>query len=365
MKLISPVFLSLLACLSCVDPVVPVYDYATGFVLVEGQIVDRPGYSRVSVRESALEYGTYRLRPIENAAVSSVGDDGTEVAWTPDETGTFLPPATFFARGGVSYHVRVALPGGGLVESAPELTPTPVDLTPLRLRFEQEAYFSSDYDRYVPAFTLLTDVADPAGETNALRYAYRTWSQTSTCFTCQYSIYRNGACITTPGSRNVPRYDYPCDSTCWTISRSTRVELLSDALNPGGTIRDVPAARIDFVGSGGLLAEVEQYSISPAAYAYYGVLRDLTEGSGGLNAPLPAPLYGNLRRVDDESVAVLGFVSVSALSTRRLYWDRDLIDGTPLIAPQAPVREPVDPSPPTAPCAGPNRTTQTPEGWNP
>ncbi|WP_116127338.1 DUF4249 domain-containing protein [Lewinella sp. IMCC34183] len=348
---------------SCVEPVVPEYDYTTGFLLVEGDIVDQPGYSRVALRRSTREFGNYRLDPVTGAAVSSIDGDGREVPWRETEAGTYVPPEDFVAQAGQTYHLEASLLSGEHVISEDERLPTAVDLPALRMRFEQEAYYSSEAERFVPAFTLLADVADPAGEDNFYRYTHRSWSQLAICATCYNSVYRNGSCVQTPASRNVPRYDYSCDGTCWAITRGRSVRLLSDALNPDGIFRDVPVARLDYVGSGGLLVEVEQYAITRAAFAYYEVLQDLTEGSSGLNAPLPAPLYGNLRATDDAAPAVLGYVAVSSLATRRLYWNRDAVDGEPLSRPPPPVFEPVSPSPPSAPCAGPNRTATEPEGW--
>ncbi len=365
MRTVISLFCCLL-CSACVDPVVPSYDYTAGFVLLEGGIVDAAGGSRVLVQRSGLVFGSYQLEPVTGAVVHSVDEQGTETEWMAGPTpGEYLPPKDFSATTGHSYSIRVALADGTLIESLPEQLPVPVPLGELRLRFDQEAYYSDSRERFVPAFTLLAEVQDPAGEDNYFSYEYRTWTQLTICQTCYNSVYRNGECVQTPSSRRIDHYDYTCDGPCWGITPGRAVQLLTDERNPGATLPGVEVARIDYVGAGGILAEVQQRSLTRSAYNYYRTFEDLVEGSSGLNAPLPAPLYGNLTDVNDPANAVLGYFSVSSLSTQRLYWNRDDTDGEPLSLPATPVLEPVSPAPPSAPCDGPGRTRNQPEGWNP
>lgn len=357
--------MSILALTTCVDPVVPAYDYATGFVMVEGDIVAGDNSSEVRLQRSVLSFGSYRLDPITDARVYCVAQDGAETEWLPGPVaGFYLPPELFLARPGETYFLRIQLASGELIESQPETVPAPGQFNNLRLTFDQEAYFSESRDRFVPAFTLLVDVEDTDPGDNFYLYTHQTWSQTSVCYTCRNSVYRNGRCVETPSSRLVDRYDYMCSEPCWVISEGSTFRLGSDNLNPNATTAGLPVARIDFIGSGKLLAEVRQQAITRRAYQYYEVLQNLTEGSSGLNAPLPAPLYGNLRDVSDLETTVLGYVGASSVVSQRLLWNRDSIDGEPLSRPPQPVLEPVSPAPPSAPCDGPNRTTVEPAGWN-
>lgn len=351
-----------LACAACVDPVVPEYDYQTGFFLVEGSIVNQAGVSEVRISRSEVQFGIYRLSPVREATVFSTDDAGHETRWRPAAgvAGTFRPDAAYVPEPGRRYVLHVETADGAVIESAPELMPPPVPIEDLRMRFAQEAYFSVARDRFVPAFTLLADIDDPSADDNFYRYRLKTWSQTGICATCFGSVYRNGECVSSP---RVDFYDYACDEPCWSISEGTEVNLLSDELNADGNYRDLPVGRVDFVGSGGLLAEVQQYAITREAFAYYRVVEELTEGSAGLNAPLPAALYGNLSDRGDGQTNVLGYVSAAALTTRRLYWNRDSIPGTPLVGARVPQLEPLLPSPPSAPCRGPNFTNEQPEGW--
>jgi hypothetical protein len=349
---------------SCVEPVEPAYDYQTGFYLVEGAVTDREGGSEVRVSRSKLEFDIYQLEAVNDAEVVSLDDAGNTVSWSRvNREGIYRPPAGFRGEVGREYRLQIATPEGNLIESAPERLPEPVGFANLRFSFNQEAYFSPGRDRFVPAFTFLVDLDDPAGTDNFYQFRYRTWQFTTICATCNNSVYRNGLCVRTPGSRSVDYYDYECSETCWTRREGNSFRLISDELNPGGDFSGLPVARLDYTGRGGLLLELEQRNLTRSAFAYFQILNDLTEGSAGLNAPLPAPLYGNLIDRSDAAVDVLGYVAATSVSRERVYWNRDRTDGTPLSLPRAPVYEPVNPSPPTAPCEGPNRTTERPAGW--
>ncbi len=348
---------------SCTDPAVPEYDYANDFLLVDGRIISEPGRSQVKVSRSGIRFGNFRLSPIEGARVVSVDEQaGTEVAWVAQqEAGVYRPPADFLPLTGRSYFLRISTDEGEVVESTPEIILPAVPVTDLRYRFEQEAYYDTELERFVPAFTLLVDLDDPPEEDNFYQFTYRTWERTVICKTCFGSVYRDGNCVQRSG---VEYYDYACDDVCWSIGQSTAISILSDVLTDGGgPLRGVPAGQLVFTGSGGILAEVEVSAISPAALEYLRQLRQLTEGAGGLNAPLPAPLYGNLRDRSPTQTNVLGYVTAAAVSSQRLYWGRDTVPGTPLRAPRVPRYEPLDPSPPSAPCSGPNFTSEQPEGW--
>lgn len=350
---------------SCIDPVVPEYDFQTGFYLIEGRIADVVGQSEVRVTESAIEFDNYTLAEVEGVSVSTIDGDGNEQPWRGIGDSRFVPAdSNFVAQAGQSYYMRVASPDGDVFESSPETLPTPTTVQNLRYVFEQESYFSEALNRFVPAFRVLVDVDDPAGEDNFYQYDFRVFKFLSLCAFCERSVFRDGKCVESRESRFVPRYDYSCDAACWSITRGAQLNIMSDRTNPGGTISGVQAGRIDFDGIDGQLIEVTQLSLTERFYDYNRVIRDLTEGAGGLNAPIPAPLYGNFAARGETAVDALGYVGVVSVNTARFFLDRSEIDGTPLPFITIPRFEPLIPSPPTAPCEeSPDRTRIKPEGW--
>ena len=354
----------LVVCVSCTDPIVPTYQYQSGFMVVDGRITDQPGYSFVSISRNVEQFNSYRLYPESGARVSSVDDRGQIVAWEATDTiGYFVPPSGFFAERDRSYSLVVETSVGEVVRSPEQALPPPVGFTNLRYRFEQEAYYSETRERFVPAFTFLVDVEDPAEQENFYQYRFRTWETIEVCITCRGARYRDGRCIEEPDTRNVDHWDYLCDVPCWANNLGAGRNIFRDEFSDGNSIRGIEAGRLDFDRRGGLLFEVEQASVSSRAYEFAEILNNLANNGGGLNAPLPAPLVGNLTDESELGTDVLGFVSVESLTLDRMYIDRDTIQGQSLPNAYDVVLEPVIPSPPNAPCVGGNRTAVLPDGW--
>ncbi|MEL6140300.1 MAG: DUF4249 domain-containing protein [Bacteroidota bacterium] len=355
---------TLLLLMTCVDPVTPAFNIRDGFLLIEGQVIDQPGLSEVRVSQSELLFGNYTLVPIQGATVSSIDSQGEEVNWTLiPTTNRYQPPANFVGQTGETYYIRVVTPDGQIVESTPERMPNAVPIQNAEVRFEQEAYFSDGRNRFIPAFRLLVDFEDPANEQNYYQWKFRSWEFLDVCARCERSVWREGECISTPDSRFVPRYDYLCDAPCWTTSRSSQINILSDEFSQGQRIENIEAGRVDFDWPGGLLLEVQQLSTTKAQFEYNQVLENLAEGSGGLNATLPAALIGNLQEVSDSGINALGFVGAASVAVERIYFDRDTVDGQPLPFDASIRLEPLLPSPPVAPCEGINRSRIRPVGW--
>ncbi len=349
---------------TCTDPVVPVFQFETGFILVEGRITDTPGYSEIRVSRSELLFDNYTLSPELGATVSSISSDGEEVSWEQvGGSSAFRAPEGWVAEAGKSYSLRIITSQGEMVESEPEQLPTSVPMQNVRVEFEQEAYFSTGRNRFIPAFTLLVDVDDPPGEDNFYQYRYTTYEMIDVCASCERSRWRDGVCIAGPGTNFVSRWDYLCDAACWVFSNSQDLNILSDEFSQGQRIEGIPAGRFDYSRPGGLLFDVQQYSTSAAAFAFNSTLKELADGSSGLNAPLPAALIGNLSDLSEKGTPVLGFVSVSSVSTERVYINRESFGGTSLPYDSQIILEPVMPTPPVAPCEGTNRSRIEPEGW--
>lgn len=349
---------------ACADPVKPAFRFEAGFLLIEGRITDTPGFSEVRVSRNEILFDTYTLAAVPGSIVSSVDNEGQEVIWeSVPESNSYRAPEGWVAEAGKSYYIRVVTPQGEIVESLPEQVPSSVPLLNARVEFEQEAYFSTTRNRFVPAFRLLVGLEDPADEKNFYQFNYSTWQTIDVCATCERARWRDGVCIAGPDTRFVSRWDYLCDAQCWVTAQGTGRNVLSDEFINGNRVDNIEAGRYDFDRPGGLLFVLEQYSITEAAYEFGEVLEDLAEGGGGLNAPLPAALVGNLTDISENKTSVLGFVGVAAVNTERVFVNRDTIDGESLPYDGSIILEPVNPSPPVAPCEGGTRTRERPLGW--
>lgn len=350
--------------LTCTEQVEPVIQFEDGFLLINGRLADREGVSEVTILRSVDEGINTNPAPVAGARVLSIAGGSEEIEWvTSDVPGRYVPPAGWVAEPGVAYHVRVETPAGEMIESTPEQLLAAVTIDSVRVEFEQEAYFSESRDRFVPAFRMLIDYQDPAGERNYYQYRTQAFEEIDVCAFCERSVYRNGECIATDASRFVSRYDYRCDSRCWRTRLQGGTFIFSDEFTDGTRVTDYPAARVDYQRPGGLLFVLQQFNISRAAFEYNAIVQNLVEGAGGLNAPLPAALVGNLRDVSSNETTVLGFIGTAAVTERRRYIVQESFGGLPLPFDNILRLEPLIPAPPRAPCIGGNRTATRPEGW--
>ena len=346
----------------CTDEIPPTFQFQEGFLLVDGRMVDEPGRSVVTVSRNVVAFGNFRFTPVLNAVVESESGTGEIVTWqTTDDTGRYRPPGDWKAEAGGTYFLRVVFPTGEVVTSVPETLPRRVPFSNARVTFDQEAYFSNALDRFVPAFELLVDVSDPGGERNYYQYQTTTFQTIDICASCSGSLYRNGGCtVSAPG---VERYDYPCDAVdCWARAASPSTALLSDEFSNGSLTEGFLASSTAYSRPGLLLLVLDQYNITRAAFDFSTLTRDLATGGGGLNAPLPAALVGNLTDQSDLQTPVLGFVGVAAVSTERVMIRRDTFDGESLPNNREIVFDPAMDAP-FAPCTGPNLSAIEPLGW--
>ena len=350
---------------TCTDAVAPNYQFEDGFLLVEGRIADTPGFSEVRLARNEVLFENYALLPLNGAQVSSISSSGEEVIWeaSGEEEGVYRAPEGFVAEAGNTYFLRAITPAGEVVESAPESVPTAVAMEDVRIDFKQEAYFSEGRDRFVPAFDLLVDVEDPADEDNFYQYTFNYFEEIFVCASCVRARWRDGECIAGPDTRFVTRWDYLCDARCWISTRATGRNVVSDAFGNGRRIENILAGRLDYERPGGILFVLNQFNTSKASFEYNSVIESLTEGTGGLNAPLPSALVGNLKDVSANETGVLGFVGVTAVDSERIYMVRDTVDGTSLPYDGSVRLEPVMPEPPKAPCTGGSRSYDRPMGW--
>jgi len=64
---------------------------------------------------------------------------------------------------------------------------------------------------------------------------------------------------------------------------------------------------------------VKQYAISDEAYKYWQIVKQNSEQTGNLFDPQPAQLYGNIQNNADAAEPVIGYISASTLSEKRIF----------------------------------------------
>jgi hypothetical protein len=122
---------------------------------------------------------------------------------------------------------------------------------------------------------------------------------------------------------NIP-WEGVANKLCWISENSKNINIKSTMVLSQDRIQRYPLYFISNITD--RLSErysilVNQYSISEKDYSYWEQARNLTQNNGGLYDIIPYSLAGNLICIEDPGEQVLGYFSVSAKSSKRIYVD--------------------------------------------
>ncbi|MDC6387366.1 DUF4249 domain-containing protein [Maribacter sp. PR1] len=357
----------------CIEPVTPEYDYEDGLVFIEGFANTIPGASFISINESVTEFGIRGLSFITGATVSVVNMDTGAMVDFEESEDTYLSPSDFMVAPGDRWKLSVTLPDGRTYESEPEVVLNPVPIKEVEINYIKELEYRESLDKFISGHKIAVSFDDPAGAENNYYWSYRTFENLDYCIRCQNAIFRNGAC--TPydlSNRELRYFDYICETDCWKIRYPEEVNIFDDTFSNGKVVSKLEVGTLPLYSKENMVVEIQQFALTPAAYQYYKILKDITDNASGFNAPPPAALIGNLFNVNDPDEFVLGRFTAAASSLANVFVERANIEEAPLesLQPSTISTEPTlaspYPPPPTqlAPCEESRyRTAIEPVGW--
>ncbi|PIB26911.1 hypothetical protein BFP75_08110 [Maribacter sp. 4G9] len=357
----------------CIDPVSPEFDYEEGLIFIEGFATSNSGASYVDINESVTEFGVRGLKFITGASVNVENlDSGLTIGFEESED-AYLAPLDFKVSPGERWKLIVVMPNGTVYESEPEIVLTPVPISNVSIDYDAELEFRPSVNGFIPGHRISVSFEDPIGSENNYYWSYRSFENLDYCIRCNEGIYRNGGCIPYDLSGRLYRYfDYICETECWTIRYPESVNIFDDTFSNGKTVTGLEVGSLPLYTKENMVVEVQQFSLTPAAYKYYKVLKDIVDNASGFNAPPPAALIGNLYNVNDSEEFVLGRFTAAASSVVNVFVERELINEAAIATRQPPAvsLEPTigSPYPPPAtnlaPCEESRyRTAIEPEGW--
>lgn len=357
---------------SCIDPVKPEFEFKEGLVFVESIASTVTKASFVTINRSTLEFGVYAVNFVDGASVNFENTTTGEIINLTETRNSYIPPDDFVVRPSEQWKVNILLANGKKIESTPETVLQPVPISNIKVRYDPELVFRDNLGgKFIPGHEVSIDFEDPAGQENYYYWTYRTYENLDFCEKCFEGIWRDGACQPEDIPGRGPRYfDYACDIDCWRIRFPETVAIFDDRFSDGKVISGLPVGDLLLYTKENMVVEVQQFSLTPAAYDYFKVLKDVVDNNSGLNAPPPAALVGNLYNPDDSDDFVFGRFTAAATSTASLFINRKLIEEPPLDFRDPVVFEPqiASPYPPPAtvlvPCSeNRTRTAVRPEKW--
>ncbi len=373
-----------LGLVTCVNPIEPTINSSLNVLIVDGTITDKAETQVIRLNRSQADplTGRFGYLPVTKANVQIIVDSLTVVTALETTDGRYQLPADFKGQVGHTYQLKFTLSDGSQYASTPEPLQPVVPLGLVRAQFNPTSLSGTERLNkfYTAAHDFYVDFADPVNQTNFYRWDWIDWERQEWCRSCDrgelYQIRDSQGnliedCVNYNLNSSFSAYDYNCRTACWEIFYSHDLVLFSDQYSNGNPVKGLLIGRIPLYSKEHCLVEIRQSSLSKKAYDYLKRLHDETQNTGGVAGGQPALLVGNVQNVVRQDEPVVGFFTVSSVSSLRYWLTRS--DATS-IAPglfQAlnghdPLNEPATSNdrPPLAVCvSSETRTPFKPEGW--
>ncbi len=375
LKVCGRYFLTVAFCFTfsgCIDPVAPDFEFTEGLIFVDGFASTSPTASFVTISESVIEFGVFVEKFVEGASVNFENVGSGEIVQLNETPNAYLPPPDFVVAAGERWKLNIQLANGKNIESESEIVLDAVPLTNIEVDYDSELVFSEDLGgKFLPGHSVAVNFTDPPEAGNYYYWIYRTFENVDFCDKCIEGILRDGKCQPADIPGFGERYfDYACEVDCWRIRFPTSISIFDDRFSNGKEISKFPIGDLLLFTKENMVVEVQQLTITPAAYDYYKVLKDIVDNNSGLNAPPPAALVGNLTNPNDSDDYIFGRFTAAATSTAALFIERTFLPDQEIELRDPIVLEPqvASPYPPpataTAPCSENKfRTSIPPNGW--
>jgi hypothetical protein len=278
---------------------IPVIDEEKELLVVQGLITDKLVADTIKLSKSLPLGQKSAARPVGGCSVSISDSDGSIVSFSETSAGTYVSPTYFHGVIGRSYilHISINSASGSVnYESNPmEMKPVPsID----SLYYEKTIIEpASGFFKGVDGCQIYLDTHDPE---NNCRY-YR-WDFSETWLLRLL-------------------FEVPND-TCWISDKSHSINIKSAAAFDEARIKRFPINYISNI-TDRLRTKysilVNQYSLNEDEYIYWEKIQNIVEQVGGLYDIIPASVPSNIRCIDHPAEKVLGYFSVSAISSKRIF----------------------------------------------
>ena len=283
----------------CVSEFIPRTTESKALLVVEGLITDQPGINTIKLTRSLPLGTTTSAKPVKGCTVTIYDDLGNTYNLTETSSGTYVTDASQFQGVvGRSYtlHISTNDVNNTTYESYPaEMRPVPVIDT---LYYEKKAISVLDDSIITQAgCNVYLNTHDPTNQCKYYRWEYiETWE-----IHLPYVV---------------------TNKICWVSDNSDVINIKSTSaldesritkfhLNYISNESDRLSVRYSML--------VNQYSISEDEYGYWEKLQKFSEQEGSLYDMIPSSVPSNVYCVNNADEKVLGYFSVSASSSKRVF----------------------------------------------
>jgi hypothetical protein len=287
---------------SCITQFVPKTNEDKKILVVEGLITDQQDTNTIKLSLS-LPLGKRNIsNPVKGCIVTISDDLGNTFSLTETAAGTYITdPANFKGVIGRFYtlHINTNSANNNLnYESFPiEMKPVPpIDSVYYEKVTIQEM---NEFGGGKEGCQIYLNTHDPTNQTKFYRWEYsETWEF------------------------HLPETYKPTNIRCWVSSNSNEINIKNTSVLEESRIDRYP---LNFISN---LTDrlrikysilVNQYSLNENEYFYWEKLQNISEQVGGLYDMIPSGITSNVYCLNDPNEKVLGYFSVSARSSKRIF----------------------------------------------
>ena len=284
----------------CVSEFVPKATQDRNLLVVEGLITDRHETDTVKISKAIPIGSDQESSPVEGCAVSITDNLNNTFVLNYAGKGCYITDSSSFTGvPGRTYTLHVSLTDNGVTknyESSPsEMKPVPTldSLYYVRTTIRPE----SGINPRVDGCQIYISTQDPENKCNYYRWDFtETW---------------------------IIVLRWPVDNNrCWITEQSRAINIKSTAAMTQSVIDKYPIYFVDNTTDRLLWQysiKVNQYSLSEEEFTFWEKLKNTTEETGGLYDIIPSSIPGNIHCVGNPDEKVIGYFSVSAKSSKRIF----------------------------------------------
>ena len=371
---IIPIMVTVLWMVSCVEEFDARFALSNQIVIIDGSLTDVPGNNYVRLRLSKPSGKSSYFFDIKDADVIVLKDGTEPVNLTYTKDGYYFLPATYKAEPDHTYQLKIKMADGSNYQTDPQLMKSVPPISKVYQRFQEDLIKTATGS--MAGHKIFLDTQDPAGKGDAYYWTWRLFEYQNYCISCNggryYKNESGGSCV---GDQLLARYDvtfdYQCETPCWDIIYSSKLNAMIDTYTDGKTITAREIADIPVYTRKGAVIEITQHAINSDAYRYIKLLIDQNQNSGSLADTPSSALQGNLYSLTNQNDVLGGYFIVSSVNTVSYFLDRsDVSSSTRPFGLFNGRQENPEPStadttrPPLAPCKeSRDRTQLSPENW--
>jgi hypothetical protein len=300
----------------CKKPYAPAtVTVANNYLVVEGVINSGADSTIIKLSRTVNLAGKTTVNPELGATMTVEGDQNVSYPLPQVDSGRYAAPPLNLDNAH-KYRLRIGTADGKIYLSDYE----PVKITPPidTLRYEISA----------AGVNLYTSTHDPANNAHYYRwdytetYVYESTGNTFYKFDNTQFFDANKVRFRTPDEQI--HICYVTDTSSTTILNTTAA--LKQDIVVDNPIVQIPASSEKLYYRYSIL--VKQYALTQEAYNFWSILKKNTEQIGSIFDAQPSELKGNIRCISNPKEPVIGYISVSTVSQKRVFISNSQLPGS-------------------------------------